>query len=69
MRWRLLVQKLWANAIFRRDVVYFDAGDPQRYWRRFLEEEAPDFVWDITNQATVHHWQRIVLGQAAHTYL
>ena len=50
------------------DVAYFDGSDTSRerdqaYAAR-LEGLAPEFAWDVTNQAGVHHWFEQVFGHA-----
>lgn len=41
------------------DVVYFDAREPvpaASTYERELAERCPGLRWEVTNQATVHHW-------------
>lgn len=57
-----------ASAIDDIDVVYFDdaAGDPGQdaYLESRLRSVMPALRWEVTNQATVHHWFASNLGQA-----
>ena len=49
------------------DVVYFDASqtEPQEAeLQARLSQRMPGLRWEVTNQATVHHWFREHLGQA-----
>lgn len=48
------------------DVVYFDASqtEPQEAeLQARLSQRMPGLRWEVTNQATVHHWFREHLGQ------
>ncbi len=47
------------------DVVYFDPQDDgarEQQIREQLEARFPDCVWDVANQARVHHWYRLDNG-------
>lgn len=49
------------------DVVYFDAqenGTGEQQIRRKLETAFPDMLWDVVNQARVHHWYRMDNGNS-----
>ncbi|QBE62586.1 nucleotidyltransferase family protein [Pseudoduganella lutea] len=57
------------------DVVYFDAGDPgsarDGILQATLRQRAPQFNWEVTNQAGVHLWYEQAFGRviAAHDSL
>lgn len=47
------------------DVVYFDVQDDgtgEQKIREQLEARFPQMVWDVVNQARVHHWYRLEHG-------
>lgn len=47
------------------DVVYFDVAEPQPREAELqvcLSRQMPALRWEVTNQATVHHWFRERLG-------
>lgn len=50
------------------DVAYFERIEAQPDWRALLQERAPQFRWDVTNQATIHRWQSKALGRGVRAY-
>lgn len=39
------------------DVIYFDPADARNQAEDMLRAAFPEYVWEVTNQATVHRWQ------------
>ncbi|MFO1252381.1 MAG: nucleotidyltransferase family protein [Inhella sp.] len=54
------------------DLVYFDAADtdPQRdrALQSQLQARAPEWDWEVVNQAGVHHWYEAAFGHAIAPY-
>ncbi|TDM06950.1 MAG: hypothetical protein C4K60_18965 [Ideonella sp. MAG2] len=48
------------------DMVYFDASESPQHsemaLQNSLQRMAPDLPWEVTNQATVHHWYEREFG-------
>ena len=50
------------------DVIYFDPGNPQNAAEMTLQVALPEYTWEVTNQATVHHWQSGATNRAVPPY-
>jgi uncharacterized protein len=44
------------------DVIYFDPADTRKETEDTLRAAFPEFIWEVTNQATVHRWQSKATG-------
>ena len=50
------------------DVVYFDSADAPNAAEQTLKAALPEYTWEVTNQATVHHWQSQATGRNIPAY-
>lgn len=57
-----------ANSVADIDVVYFDPSPTEVDWAQRLGSARPGYLWDVTNQATIHEWQSVYFGRAVAPY-
>jgi hypothetical protein len=57
-----------ANSLADIDVVYFDPSATEVDWAQVLGSALPGYLWDVTNQATIHEWQSVYYGRAVSPY-
>ena len=50
------------------DVIYFDPVNPGNNAEDTLRAAAPRYAWEVTNQASIHHWQSTATGRAIAAY-
>jgi hypothetical protein len=60
------------TTITELDLIYFDPDEGDRNERiiqEMINHSHPEWIWDVTNQATVHHWYEKEFGQSANPLL
>ena len=50
------------------DVIYFDEANAISDAPSVLQAALPEYTWEVTNQATIHHWQSQVAGRDIPAY-
>jgi len=50
------------------DVIYFGSVELSHDAERLLRNMAPEYSWEVTNQASVHHWQSHAAGRDIPAY-
>ena len=50
------------------DVIYFDSTNSHDGAESVLRAAAPEYSWEVTNQASVHHWQSSATGRDIPAY-
>jgi len=50
------------------DVIYFDPADAPNEAEDILRATLPEYIWEVTNQATVHRWQSMATGRDIAAY-
>ena len=50
------------------DVIYFDPANLANDAEDTLRAAAPEYAWEVTNQASVHHWQSRATGSDIPAY-
>lgn len=49
--------------------IYFDPADVRNDAEHILRAALPGYTWELTNQATVHHWQSRATGRDIPAYV
>jgi len=50
------------------DVIYFDSANSPNDAEHTLRSALPQYTWEVTNQASVHHWQSRATGRDIPAY-
>jgi hypothetical protein len=50
------------------DVIYFDPANLANAAEDTLRAASPEYAWEVTNQASVHHWQSRATGRDIPAY-